>query len=121
MVCYALGPGDSDVWLSPTEVVERLRTAFACVESDAQEGIKYASQVLERMKQIRAPQLVIDHLEQRYEDSIAVAVSDGATDSHGRLSFVVMPEECIKVYTEPDLMPLVQQCMSALGYEMMEL
>jgi hypothetical protein len=121
MACYALSPADGESWLSPSDVVERLRGAFASVKSDAEEGIKYANQVLARMKQIRAPQPVIDHLEQRYEDAIAVAVSDGAVDSAPRLSFAVMAEESIKIYTEPSLLPLVTRCMSALGYDMMEL
>jgi len=121
MACYALGPGDGESWLAPNEVVERLRTAFVWVDSDAQEGITYASRVLTRMKDMRAPQPVIDHLEQRYEDSIAVAVSDDRADSEHGLRFVVMPEESIKIYTEPQLLPLVRRCIAALGYDMMEL
>ena len=121
MACYALGPDDGESWLTPDEVVERLRAVFARVDSDAREGIAYACLVLTRMKEMRAPQPVIDHLEQRYEDSIAVALSDGGADSEHRLGFVVMPEESIKIYTEPQLLPLVKRCMAALGYDMMEL
>jgi hypothetical protein len=121
MACYALGPGDGESWLAPSEVVERLRAAFAWVESDAQAGITYASRVLTRMKEMHAPQLVIDHLEQRYEDSIAVEVPDDEPDSDHSLGFVVMPEESIKIYTEPQLLPLVNRSMTALGYDLMEL
>jgi hypothetical protein len=121
MDCYALSPGDGQSWLTPVQVVQRLRAAFAWVESDASEGILYASQVLKRMKQIRAPQPLIDHLEQRYDDSLAVGVSDEGPDSESRLGFVVMPEESIKIYTEPESLPLVKRCMAALGYQMVEL
>ena len=121
MACYALGPSDGESWLTPSEVVDRLRAAFAWVDSDAQEGVVYASGVLTRMKEMHLPQPVIDHLEERYEDSIAVAVSDDEADSEHHLVFVVMPEESIKIYTEPRLLSLVQRCMTALGYGMMEL
>lgn len=121
MACYALGPSDGESWLVPNEVVERLRATFVWVHSDAQEGITYASRVLTRMKDICAPQPIIDHLEQRYEDSIAIAISDDGANSDTRLSFVVMPEESIKIYTEPELLPLVRRCMVALGYDMMEM
>lgn len=120
MACYALGPYDGESWLTPNEVVERLRAVFTWVDSDAREGIEYASRVLTNLKEMRAPQPVIGHLEQRYEDSIAVALSDGAGSEH-RLGFVVMPEESIKIYTEPQLLPLVKRCMAALGYDVMEL
>ncbi len=125
MVCYALAPSDGESWLTPSEVVERLHAAFAWVDSDAQEGIVYTSRMLARMKEMRAPQALIDHLEQRYEDSIAVAVSDAVyeeeADPEHRLEFVVMPEESIRIYTERRLLCMVQRCMTALDYDMMEL
>jgi hypothetical protein len=73
------------------------------------------------MKEIRAPQPVIDHLEQRYEDSVAVAVSASVAGGECRIEFVVMPEESIKIYTEPQVLSLVERCRSALGYDMVEL
>jgi hypothetical protein len=115
--CHSLFPKRDGTWLSPPEVVAALQLHFLSVSVSATDGIKHALKVLQRMEQLGIPRHLIDQLERTYEDSLAVVVSDLSLIGFS-ISFVVTPENSIKIYHELDRLPLVERCKEALGYEM---
>jgi hypothetical protein len=121
MICHSLYPLADGDWLSPLEVVERLRSVFADVRVDAGEGIAHARKILQRLRQLNAPADVIDHLERTYEDALAVAVFDRSGVGEQGVSFVITPQESIKIYHEAAQFSFVERCAKILRYEIMEL
>src|SRR5262249_45458957 len=108
-------------FLTPDEIIERLRTAFAVVDTNAAEGVAHSGRLLQRLRQMGGPPNVIEHLEQNYERSVAVVVMDSAGSSPDTLTFVLVPGKGFSIYARRDLLPMVERCRLALGYRMGEL
>lgn len=127
----ALAPRSGERYLYPTEVIGRMKSAFAYVET-SEEGAREKMQ--EWMSQLafvaadgrtEACDADFDQLEQLQDAALFVHFGDGVGVDATLLSMFVVPTQPIfvdplTVDDQSRAAPLIARCATALGYEVTE-
>jgi hypothetical protein len=123
-----LFPKPSSSFLSPAEVVSRLRAEFRHIAVDQQQGVAHAGQLiaqLERMKDLEPPPASpeeIQRLRSLQNQALFITLSDEAMSEFAYLAFGVIPGTPLFFgYSSPQheeaSRPLLERCASALDYD----
>lgn len=118
-------------YLSPLEVVRRLKSEFAYVETNPEEGSRHVLEVLQQLLAIkRAGEIPVDEeclsrLERVQQSAICVYFGDDLSSEAALLRTPVVPEEPLffeysSSAHQEAAKPLVARCAAALGYEILE-
>ena len=127
----ALAPRTGERYLYPTEVIGRMKSAFAYVET-SEEGAR--EKMLEWMSQLAFVaadgrtgecDADLDRLEQLQDAALYVHFGDEVGDDATLLSMFVVPTQPLFVdpLTEDckgKAAPLIERCAAVLGYEVVE-
>ena len=114
-----LRPPKGGSWLTPDEVVDRLRGEFARVEATPGSVADFAAKCADRYRRDGHPELA-DRLRATKDAGIAVAVVDPALPKP--MVLIVLPEFPIPVGFATveqwnEMKPFLHRCARALGYE----
>jgi hypothetical protein len=116
-------------YLTPQTVVNRLKTEFSYVETDGDGGRRYILETIARLKSDSSFRLVgqqvVEKLERLKDRTIFVCFGDDAGSDLAQLSTYVIPGmplvfEYASVAHEQAVLPLLQRCAAALGYELVK-
>jgi hypothetical protein len=120
-MAHRLSPKVGQPYLSPSEVVRRLRDEFDFVDADREAGADHVGDMIAQFLRMRAPQEIIEAHRKAQPEAIQISVADEPA-GEAYLSFVAMPEEGLFIgyhsggherATEASL----RRCAQALGYE----
>lgn len=108
-MAHRLEPHSKQAFLSPDEVLERLRDEFRCVEADREAGADHVGDMIAALLRMKAGQerrpvqyrthdvaeldRTIARLEQVREQAISVSVGDDSATEFGQVNFAIVPEE----------------------------
>ena len=117
---HMLMPSDGNSYLSPDEVVRRLREEFDVVETDAEQGREHVQELVRRCLKAGREE-TIDRLQKARDAALMVVISDEPISQDGRLRFAVIPGEPIIVgywsgRHQRLAEPILKRCSQALGY-----
>ena len=116
---HRLEPHDDTSYLSPDDIVARLRDEFAHVDADRDEGDNIVGDTIAKLIELNAPQEIIDQQIAAQSRSIAVVIADNTT-TDDYLQFTVKPSEGILIgyfsaQHETATRPLLDRCAQALN------
>src|SRR4051812_8996384 len=108
-------------YLTPSEVVRRLREEFAIVQADQDAGADHVGDMIAQFLRMRAPREIIEAHRKAQPEAIRVTVADEA-EGKACSSFVAMPDDglfigCHSGQREQSTEGLLRRCAEALGYE----
>ena len=118
-----------DAYLSPLALVTRLKSEFAYVETDGEEGRRHVLETIERMKGQRSSRQVdrdqIQWLDRVKNRALFVCFGDDASSDSVLLSTYVIPGEPLafdyaSVADERTVQPLLARCAAVLGYQILK-
>ena len=120
-MAHRLSPRADDPYLSPKEVVRRLREEFDFVDADPEAGADHVGDMIVQFLRMGVPDTVVEAHRQVQSAAIRVTIADNLVDDM-ELSFVTMPGEGLLVgyYSgehEEATSELLRCCADALGYE----
>jgi hypothetical protein len=124
-----LVPRDSSTYLSPLGVVNRLKTAFAYVESDVEEGRRYVLELIERAGANIWSRYVnreyVEQLEASKDRALYVCFGDDAGSELALLSAYIVPGmplvfEYWSREHEEAVESLLSRCAAVLGYDVVK-
>lgn len=120
-MAHRLTPRPGQPFLSPSEVVRRLRVEFARVEADPNAGADHVGDMIAQFLRMRAPQEIVEVHRRVQEQAVRVEVADEPT-GEAFLTFVAMPGEGLFIDYHSDAheeasRELLRRCAEALGYE----
>ena len=117
----------SDTYFSPFGVVNRLKSEFSYVETDGEEGARYALKMLERLRAARSQRQVdrdmVERLDRVKNRVLFVCFGDAPSSELTLLNVYVIPGmplefEYASATHERAVQPLLERCAAVLGYEM---
>ncbi|GEM_PF-5761826 len=113
---WKVGPADpDDECLSVEEILFRLREAFPQFEEDADLGRRKQQEKVDRLRQMGAPAIVVDHEAAAVERAVYVVVSDPSVNEQP-LDFIVRDDEDLDVFPEMGKHVLLRRLAEALDY-----
>jgi hypothetical protein len=124
-----LVPRDSRTYLSPLGVVNRLKSAFAYVESDVDEGRRHALELIGRARGNIWSRYVnreyVEQLEAGKDRALYVCFGDDPGSELSLLSAYIIPgmpldfEYSSRAHEEA-VQPLLSRCATVLGYDIVK-
>ena len=119
-MAHRLSPKPGRHYLTPSEVVRRLREEFAIVQADQDAGADHVGDMIAQFLRMR-PQEIIETHRKAQTEAIRVTVADEA-EGEACLSFVAMPDDglfigCHSGQHEQSTEGVLRRCAEALGYE----
>jgi len=117
---HQLEPLDDTSYLTPDEIVTRLKDEFGHCTADRDEGDNVVGDTIAKLIELNAPQEIIDQQIAAQSGSIAVVIADD-TSSDDYLQFTVKPNEGILIgyfsgQHEDATRPLLERCATVLNY-----
>lgn len=123
-----LFPRTGHKWLSPPEVVERLRSEFSTVKVDRKQGEAHVVRMIDQLTRMLhltpppASEAEIDRLRSVREQAVFLMFGESTDSDNGYLGTTVIPGEPLFFgYSsgrhQEATRPLLERCASALGYE----
>jgi hypothetical protein len=119
-MAHRLEPHPGQPYLDPLDALDRLRTEFAYVAADAEQGQDDVGDIIAKLIELKAPQAIIDEQMAGRARSFSVTLADEMS-SDDYLSFILQPGigPLIGYYSEEHeaaAKPLLERCASALNY-----
>ena len=118
-----------DAYLAPLALVTRLKSEFAYVETDGEEGRRHVLESIERLKGERSFRQVdrdkIQWLDRVKNRALFVCFGDNASSESLLLTTYVIPGEPLafdyaSVTHERAVQPLLARCAAVLGYQILK-
>jgi hypothetical protein len=118
---FQLEPPDYQSYLSPGQLLERLRAEFAFVAEDAQAGVNHIAPMLRQFERAGASEAALAWMRQQHRSAVQITVADTAGLGTPRVTFVVTPGRGLWIGFDSDsdeiaAAGLVKRCCRALGY-----
>jgi hypothetical protein len=120
-MAHQLAPRPGRPYLSPREIVRRLREEFAYVEPDREAGADHLGDMIVRFLHAGAPLEIVEKHRRAQEQAVRIVIADEPTGD-AYLDFVAMPDEGLFIgyesaEHEESARALLRRCAGALGYE----
>jgi hypothetical protein len=122
-MAHKLFPREGQSFLSPEEIVARLREEFRYVEVDPEGGADHVGDMIAYMLRLNVAQAIVNELRQAQPRARRITVSDEATTSEwDSLHFVAIPDSppffgYHSSAHEQAVAPLLRRCAAALDYD----
>ena len=120
-MAHQLSPRTGRIYLTPSEVVRRLREEFAVVDVDGDAGADHVGDMIAQFLRMRAPEEIVEAHRRAQSEAIQVTIAD-EPEGDPSLTFVVMPDDVVfigyhSLEHEQETEGLLRRCAEALGYE----
>ncbi|ADB15123.1 hypothetical protein Psta_0433 [Pirellula staleyi DSM 6068] len=120
-MAHRLSPKSGRSYLTPSEVVRRLREEFAIVDTDRDAGADHVGDMIAQFLRMRAPDEIVEAHRKAQPEAVWVTVADEPSGERA-LSFVAMPGEGLFIgyhsgEQERATEGLLRRSAAALGYE----
>jgi hypothetical protein len=121
-LAHRLEPHTGERFLTPVEIVRRLKGEFAFVDADAEAGQRDVAQMIRQFERMKTPLAVIQEHRALQAAAIHLVVADTPDFIDEYLSFASLSGKGLFIdyhsrHHVEAASPLLQRCCSVLGYE----